>query len=118
MGMSAGAMCMSKYSLLLPASDTYPVMDIRPTMNLSEISIYPHYNSNGNVPEIFTNDDEETKKSDLLYANKNYGEFYLLPDKSEIREHAGELTFIGDNIILVSNGEFTLVNNSVKKIIR
>jgi hypothetical protein len=64
-------------------------MDVRKAMNLSDISIYPHYNSNGEVPEVFDDGEEKTKKSDLLYANKEYGPFYLLSDNSEIREENG-----------------------------
>lgn len=110
MGISAGAMCMSKYSLLLPVNEEYSIIDIRKAMNLSNISIYPHYNSNGEIPEVFDGGTEKTKKSDLLYANKNYGDIYLLQDNAEIREQNGKLDFIGNNIILVSNGSFKIIN--------
>ncbi len=111
MGMSAGAMCMSKYSMLLPVNEKYPNMEIKKGMNLSEISIYPHYNSNGEVPEVLTVDTEQTKKSDLLYASNNYGSVYLLSDNTEIREENGNLNFIGTNIIYLSGNEFKLVSN-------
>lgn len=115
-GMSAGAMCMSKYSLMIPVSEKYSKTDIRPAMNLSNISIFPHYTSDGEVPEVLDNGrDEKIAKSDLLYLNQNYGDFYLIPDNSEIREQNGELTFIGNNIIFVSNGEFNIIKNSVPK---
>jgi peptidase E len=115
MGMSAGAMCMSSYSMLLPVSEKYPNMDIKKGMNLSGISIYPHYNSNGEVPEVLTVDDEKTKKTDLLYANQNYGPIYLLSDNSEIREQNCELTFIGKNIIYLSNGNFELMGINMEQ---
>jgi peptidase E len=114
MGLSAGAMSMSRYSLLLPVNEIYSKMDVRKAMNLSDISIYPHYNSNGEVPEVFDDGEEKTKKSDLLYANKEYGPFYLLSDNSEIREENGQLTFIGKNIIYVSNGNFELITKKTK----
>ncbi|MDD3341025.1 MAG: Type 1 glutamine amidotransferase-like domain-containing protein [Bacilli bacterium] len=111
-GTSAGAMCMSKYSLLLPVNEKYPDMDIREAMNLSTISIYPHYNSKGEVPKVFDSGYEKTKKSDLLFINQKYGDFYLLPDMSEIREYNGKITFIGENIIYVSKGQFLPVTHS------
>ncbi len=114
MGMSAGAMCMSDYSFLLPVNEKYPKMDIRKGMNLSGISIYPHYNSDGKVPEVLDTGYEKTKKSDLLYANQNYGPIYLLSDNSEIRAQDGQLIFIGQNIIYLSNGNFELVDFNSK----
>lgn len=111
MGMSAGAMCMSEYSMLLPVNEKYPNMEIKEGMNLSDISIYPHYNSNGEVPEILTVDTEQTKKSDLLYASNNYGSMYLLSDNTEIREENGTLTFIGANIIYLNGNEFKLISS-------
>ena len=111
MGMSAGAMCMSRYSLLLPVSEEYPAMDIRAGMNLSGLSIYPHYNSNGEVLEVYDDGDEQTKKSDLVYVSHKYGDFYLLPDNSEIREQNGKITFIGKIIIHAENGVFRLIKS-------
>jgi|GEM_PF-5190083 len=102
---------MSRHSLLLPVSEEYPAMDIRPGMNLSNISIYPHYNSNGEVPEVFIDGDEQTKKSNLIYASQKYGDFYLLPDNSEIREQNSKITFIGKNIIHAENGVFRLIKS-------
>lgn len=108
-GLSAGAMCMSKYSLCLLVNDEYPVMDIKNAMNLSGISIYPHYNTNGEVTEIFDNGDGKTRKSDILKANQQCGDFYLLSDDSYIRECNGELTFIGDGIIYISDEKFKII---------
>lgn len=112
-GISAGAMCMSKYSLLFPVSEEYPEMDIRSGMNLSNISIYPHYNSHGKIPDTYIDRGEQTKKSDLLYASQVYGNFFLLPEDSEIREQNGILTCIGQNIIYVNKGDFQLVSGTI-----
>lgn len=114
-GMSAGAMCMSDYSMLLPVSEKYPDFDIRKGMNLSGINIYPHYNSNGEVPNILIVDDSKTRKDDLLFANQKYGPMYLLCDNSQIREQNGELTFIGENIIYLSDGNFELIDGAFRK---
>lgn len=111
MGMSAGAMCMSKYSILLPINEKYPIMQIKKGLNLSGISIYPHYNSNGDFPEVLKNGTEETKKSDLLYATANYGTIYLLSDNSQIREKNGKLSFIGENIICLDTNSFKVISN-------
>jgi peptidase E len=105
-GLSAGAMCMSTYSMLLPVSEKYPILDIRKGMNLSGINIYPHYNSNGEFPEVLTVDTESTKKEDLLYAISNYGPVYLLSDNSEIREENNNLSFIGSDIIYLNKDGF------------
>lgn len=109
-GMSAGAMCMSKYSWMLPVSERYPNMDIRKAMNLSGISIYPHYNTDGKVLESYTNGDETTLEKDILFAAKNYGDCYYLNDESAIIENNGELIFIGKNIVHVFNDKIEVIN--------
>ena len=109
MGVSAGAMCMSKYCLCLPVSEQYPVMDVRPGMNLSGISIYPHYNTGGVIVDVHDSGKERTRKSDILEANRKYGEFFLMSDDTAIREENGELDFVGEGIIRVSNGSFSNV---------
>ncbi|MCL2592940.1 MAG: Type 1 glutamine amidotransferase-like domain-containing protein [Defluviitaleaceae bacterium] len=103
-GLSAGAMCMSKYSIVLPINDKYPIIDIRKGMNLSGISIYPHYNAGGKILDVFEDEKQITKKSDILIAYQKCGDFYLLGDDSVIRDYNGELSFIGNEIILVSSG--------------
>lgn len=115
MGMSAGAMCMSKFSMLLPVNVEYPNFEIRRGMNLTGISIYPHYNSNGEVPEILTIDNESTKKIDLLHASNKYGPIYLLSDNSEIREENGILEFIGNGIIYLKDDKFELISKENHK---
>ena len=50
-------------------------------LNLDNISIYPHINTNCDVlPDEIINDDEVYQKSDLIYVAKEYGDFYLLQD--------------------------------------
>lgn len=110
LGMSAGAMCMSKYSWMLPVSERYPNMDIRKAMNLSGISIYPHYNTDGEIPDEYTNGDETTLKKDILFTAKNYGDCYYLNDDSAIIENNGNLIFVGKNIIHVSKDKIEVIN--------
>lgn len=109
-GMSAGAMCMSKYSWMLPVSERYSKMDIRKAMNLSELSIYPHYNTNGEVLDSYTNGDEITLKKDIIYTANEYGDCYYLNDDSAIIEDNGKLIFVGKNIIHVSKDKIEIIN--------
>ena len=111
-GTSAGAMCMSDYSILLPINDKYPDLDIRKGMNLSGINVYPHYNSNGTVPEILIVNTEKTKRSDLVNASTTYGAIYLLPDDSGIREQNGILSFIGEGIIKIDKTDFKNISTT------
>lgn len=81
LGMSAGAMYMSKNIIIVPCSDEYNEFHIERGLNLTNISIYPHNNFNGKVfPKEIINDEEITKSDDLISVAKKYGEFYLLQD--------------------------------------
>lgn len=81
MGMSAGAMNMSKYIIITPCSDEYPSFDIRKGLNLSNISIYPHNNFEGmSFPETVDLGGEITNSADLIKVAREYGEFYCLQD--------------------------------------
>lgn len=109
-GMSAGAMCMSKYSWMLPVSEKYPNLDIRKAMNLSGISIYPHYNTDGKILDSYTNGDETTLKKDIMFTAEKYGDCYYLNDDSAIIESDGKLIFVGKNIIHVSKDKIEKIN--------
>jgi cyanophycinase len=109
-GMSAGAMCMSKYSWMLPCNEEYPKMDIRNGMNLSELSIYPHYNTDGKILDSYTNGDETTLKEDIIKSVEEYGPVYLLPDSSAIIERNDEILFVGPNIIFVDRNKVEVIN--------
>lgn len=81
MGFSAGAMNMSKYIIITPCSDEYPDFDIRPALNLDELSIYPHNNFDGDIfPEYIDMGGEITRTSDLLKVAQQFGNFYCLQD--------------------------------------
>lgn len=81
MGMSAGAMNMSKYIIITPCSEEYPDFDIREGLNLSNISIYPHNNFEGTTfPKQVDLGGEITKSNDLIKVASEYGEFYCLQD--------------------------------------
>lgn len=81
LGMSAGAMLMSKYIIVTPCSEEYSDFHIEEGLNLSNISIYPHNNFEGEVyPDILNIGDETYKKIDLLKVANEYGDFYLLQD--------------------------------------
>ena len=76
-------------------------------MNLSEISIYPHNNFDGNeYPEKVCAGDETYDRNDLIKVAQEYGEFYLLQDHlnetgltnvSLIRTCGSEIEFITQN---------------------
>jgi len=81
MGFSAGAMNMSKYIIITPCSEEYPDFDVRPALNLDELSIYPHNNFEGDIfPEYIDMGGEVTRTSDLLKVAQEYGNFYCLQD--------------------------------------
>lgn len=81
MGFSAGAMSMSKYIIITPCSEEYPDFDIRPGLNLSGISIYPHNNFEGDIfPDKVAAGGDVTVSNDLLKVAKEYGTFYCLQD--------------------------------------
>ena len=75
--------------------------------NLSNISIYPHNNFEGNeYPNKIDLGDEIYTKDDLLKVASQYGNFYLLQDHmtnenitnvSLIRTHNDEMEFITQN---------------------
>ena len=81
LGMSAGAMLMSKYIIVTPCSDEYPDFHIEEGLNLDDISIYPHNNTNREeYPEELVSGDEIYKKQDLIKVANKYGKYYLLQD--------------------------------------
>lgn len=81
LGFSAGAMNMSKYIIITPCSEEYPDFDIREGLNLSNISIYPHNNFEGEIfPEKIEMGEEITIAKDLNKVASKYGNFYCLQD--------------------------------------
>jgi len=124
MGMSAGAMNMSKNIIITPCSEEYPDFDIRPGLNLSNISIYPHNNFEGTIfPEQVDLGGEITKSKDLIKAAYEYGNFYCLQDYLDDKGivHVSLIRTCGDDIKLFTNNNgkawevsqegFKLLNN-------
>jgi len=127
LGFSAGAMLMSKNIIITPCSEEYPDFHIEPGMNLSEISIYPHNNFDGNeYPEKVCVGDETYDRNDLIKVAQEYGEFYLLQDHlnetgltnvSLIRTCGSEIEFITQNdgkIFKATSNGIELLTNSKK----
>ncbi|MBQ9072240.1 MAG: Type 1 glutamine amidotransferase-like domain-containing protein [Bacilli bacterium] len=127
MGFSAGAMNMSKYIIITPCSEEYPKFDIRPGLNLSNISIYPHNNFEGDIfPDKVDMGGEITISSDLLKVAKEYGNFYCLQDHtlsngltnvSLIRTSDNNIEIITDNngkVWEVTELGFNLVDTILK----
>lgn len=127
MGMSAGAMNMSKYIIITPCSEEYPDFDIRPGLNLSNISIYPHNNFDGTVfPEQVDLGGEITQSNDLIKVANEYGNFYCLQDylDNNGNVHVSLIRTCGDDFRLfannngkaweVSSGEFTIISDKNK----
>ena len=128
MGMSAGAMNMSKYIIITPCSEDYPDFDIRPGLNLANISIYPHNNFEGeSFPELVDLGGEITKSKDLIKVACEYSNFYCLQDYknnegivqvSLIRTCGKEIEIFTNNdgkVWEVSKEGFTIINNKYKK---
>lgn len=114
LGMSAGAMLMSKYIIITPCSEEYPDFHIEKGLNLDEISIYPHNNTSEVVyPDVLTVGDETYRKKDLLEVAKKYGKFYLLQDYdnkdiSIIKFTDGKMEFYTEN-----NGKIWEADNDI-----
>lgn len=124
MGMSAGAMNMSKNIIITPRSEEYSDFDIRPGLNLSNISIYPHNNFEGTIfPEQVDLGGEITKSKDLIKVAYEYGNFYCLQDYLDGNGivHVSLIRTCGDDIRLFTNNDgkawevssdgFRLINN-------
>jgi peptidase E len=80
-GLSAGAMFMSKYIIITPCSEEYPDFQVEEGLNLDGVSIYPHNNTDEKeYPEKLVSGDETYVKNDLLKVAAEYGEFYLIQD--------------------------------------
>lgn len=126
LGMSAGAMLMSKYIIITPCSEEYPDFHIEEGLNLSNISIYPHNNFEGNVyPDVLNIGDETYKKSDLIRVAQEYGDFYLLQDHfvdvgitnvSLIKTYGNDIEFICEQdgkIFVCSENGIELLENKL-----
>ena len=107
LGMSAGAMYMSKNIIIVPCSNEYNEFHIEDGLNLTGISIYPHNNFIGTVfPKEIVNDEEITKSEDLIKVAKEYGEFYLLQD-NYVNEEVTEVS-----LIRVSNNKEEIIKDN------
>ena len=110
LGFSAGAMNMSKYMIITPCSEEYPDFDIRPGLNLSGISIYPHNNFEGECfPDKVDACGDVTVSEDLLKVAREYGAFYCLQDYKR-NDNLFDVSLIrtcGDDIqfIIENNGK-------------
>lgn len=126
-GISAGAMLMSKYIIITPCSSEYPSFRIEEGMNLDNISIYPHNNTDKEeYPKEIVLDDEIYKKDDLIKVAKKYGNFYLLQDYyiedglvdiSYIKSVNGIISFHYENngkIWICNKDGITLLNGGIK----
>lgn len=81
LGISAGAMIMSKYIIITPCSEDYPDFQIGEGLNFDNLSIYPHNNTTcEDYPEELYANDELYKRVDLLKVAHEYENFYLIQD--------------------------------------
>lgn len=128
MGVSAGAMLMSKYIIITPCSQKYPEFRVENGLNFDNISIYPHNNtSNKEYPDVLSLGEETYKKQDLIKIANQYGKFYLLQDNlrddgitdvSIIKSTDGVIEYYIENQgkIWIVEDEVLLVNmNNIKK---
>ena len=111
MGFSAGAMNMSKHIIITPCSKEYPEFDVRPGLNLSELSIFPHNNFEGeDYPEKVYMDDEIITASDLNIVARQYGNFYCLQDYT----HEDNLTSV--SLVRTTPDSFEILTNNNGKV--
>lgn len=124
LGLSAGAMFMSKYIIITPCSEEYPYFHIEDGLNLDGVSIYPHNNINQEkYPDALVAGDETYQKEDLIEVANQYGEYYLLQDYyredgltdvSIIKSTNGNLELYTENdgrIWKVENNSIIFMNN-------
>lgn len=107
MGISAGAMNMSKYIITTPCNEEFNTFNIIEGLNLCNISIFPHCNFEGEIfPKSFEYSNRKTKRKDLQKVANDYEEFYCLQDYkrndnimdiSIIKVKGNEIKFIKDN---------------------
>ena len=114
-GISAGAMNMSKYIIMTPCSEEFDKFDIRDGLDLCGISIFPHCNFKGvNFLDSYEWDGRVTKKKDLEFVANNYGEFYLLQDYCDDNDlvNASFIRVVDLNINFIRNndGKLWMVN--------
>jgi peptidase E len=123
LGFSAGAMLMSKYMIVTPCSAEYPNFRIEKGLNLDNISIYPHNNTNSEeYPNELVSGDEIYRKEDLIKVAKKYGEYYLIQDNvtdiSLIKSTNGNIEYYTENngkIWVATPNSINLVNNKVNQ---
>ena len=130
LGMSAGAMLMSKNIIITPCSEEYPDFHIEDGLNLDGISIYPHNNTaNTNYPAELVVGDETYRKADLIKAAHRCGSFYLLQDYqrengktdvSIIKSTNGKIEFYKENEgkIWVVDRDVRLITNTGKSFLK
>lgn len=122
LGYSAGAMLMSKYMIITPCSEKYPNFQIGEGLDLDNISIYPHNNTNlEEYPETLIVGKETYKKDDLIKVAQEYGDYYLLQDYTNdgikfdislIKSTDGNIEYYTEN-----NGKIWLANNDGIKLL-
>ena len=111
LGYSAGAMLMSKYIIVIPCSEEYPDFHIEKGLNLDDISIYPHNNTNKEkYPNKIIYGDETYQREDLIKVANEYGSYYLLQDY--LREDG----LMDVSIIKSTNNNLTLYTENDGKI--
>ena len=121
-GISAGAMLMSKNIIITPCSAEYPDFHIEDGLNLDGISIYPHNNtSDTKYPDKLVCGDETYRKADLITAADRSEPFYLLQDNlrpdgrtdvSLIKSSEGKLEFYTEN-----EGKIWLVDKKIQLVV-
>ena len=122
LGMSAGAMLMSKYIIITPRNEQENEFIIENGLNLDNLSIYPHNNtSKEEYPNIVNLGKKIYKKEDLIEVAKKYGPYYLLQDNvnidgltdiSYIKSVDGNIKFYTENfgkLWIVSKDEVKLL---------
>ena len=127
LGLSAGAMLMSKYIIITPCSEEYPHFHIEDGLNLDGISIYPHNNTNQeDYPDTVVVGGETYRKTDLIKVASEYGKFYLLQDFqredglfdiSIIKSSNGNIEYYTENDgkIWLTTPDEIKITNSVEK---
>ena len=113
-GVSCGAMTMSKNVIVPPCGETYPSADIRPGIGLSDLSIFPHFDYAINQSKVETKDGY-IEIQELLKISNEY-KMLGLPNESIIRCHGGDTHLLGESPYIISEGNVYYANVTEDKL--
>lgn len=102
-GVSCGAMTMSKNVIVPPCGGTYPVADIKHGLGLTDLSVFPHFDYDLNQSEVETKDGI-IEISELLSISSGQ-QIIGLPNESILRCSGNDLYLMGKTPYIIADGD-------------